>query len=219
MKAKQKLACLIDFINQDIDSFSKGDLLKIFADISDLGMGYEFYIVSGTVHGKAFPTPADLPEAKINLKKLQNRLRAFLEKILATKNKRLGSKDSSFKLTFETPRKFILVDNGSLTLGFEGRGEYDVEFDFAQLIYDSFAKKDPWRSEGFISEDIFDAEVVAKLADIRQCHAPDCKNYFLRLYKKEKYYCSNKCAWRVYSNSRRAGSKKILSKRKRKGGK
>jgi hypothetical protein len=214
MKEKQKLAFLIDFINQDIESRSKGDLLKMISDIIDLGMGYDSYLVDSFVDGKGVLPLEVLPETRDKLKELQNRLRGFLAKILATKNRKLGLRDPGYKLSFDT-RKFISAFGGRLVVGFEGRGEYDIEFDFAQLIYDCFLTEE----KGWFHEDALDEDFSASLDNIRQCRAPGCNNYFLRLYKKEKFYCSNKCAWRAHSNLKRAESKKGLGKKEKKGGK
>jgi len=45
------------------------------------------------------------------------------------------------------------------------------------------------------------------LLDIRRCEREDCSSYFYKATKKEKRYCSNKCAWIINSRERRAGDK------------
>jgi hypothetical protein len=42
-----------------------------------------------------------------------------------------------------------------------------------------------------------------QLSLIQQCQREDCGGYFLKATKKEKRYCSNRCAWVVASRERR----------------
>ena len=189
MKAKQKLARLMDFINTDVANLNRGDLLKVISDLTELGMGYEARLFSAISNGKAVLDLRDLPEAKKELQEIHDCLRAFLEKILSTKNRRIGSKDSRFEISFQT-RKSIGASSGFLLVS-EEAGDYGLEFDFAKLILECF----PWRENEFGTP-----EPCVSLDDIRQCAAPGCNKYFLRLYKKEKAFCSNKCAWRAYAD-------------------
>ncbi len=205
MKAKQKLACLINLINMDIANLNRGDLLKVISDLTELGMGYEYRLFSGISNGKAVLDLRELPDAKKKLQEIHNRLKSFLEKILSTKNRRIGSKDSRFEISFQT-KKSIGSSSGSLIVS-EEAGRYDLEFDFAKLILECF----PWHKNEFGNP-----EPCISLDDIRQCAAPGCNKYFLRLYKKEKAFCSNKCAWRVYSALRRGAE---LNSKGKKGGK
>ena len=205
MKAKQKLARLVNFINMDVANLNRGDLLKVISDLTELGMGYEARLFSAISNGKAVLDLRDLPEAKKELQEIHDCLRAFLEKILSTKNRRIGSKDSRFEISFQT-KKSIGSSSGSLIVS-EEAGEYGLEFDFAKLILECF----PWRKNEFGTP-----EPCVSLDDIRQCSAPGCNKYFLRLYKKEKAFCSNKCAWRVYSALRRGAE---LNSKGKKGGK
>ena len=48
-------------------------------------------------------------------------------------------------------------------------------------------------------------ETIAPFINLKniKCHAPNCKNFFWQAHKKEKNYCSNKCAWRAYSAAKR----------------
>jgi hypothetical protein len=41
-----------------------------------------------------------------------------------------------------------------------------------------------------------------KLSQIRKCQREDCGKYYLKATKKEKRYCSNKCAWVMASRQR-----------------
>lgn len=43
------------------------------------------------------------------------------------------------------------------------------------------------------------------LSLIQRCQREDCKGYFLKSTKKEKRYCSNKCAWVMAQRRRRQG--------------
>ncbi len=51
-----------------------------------------------------------------------------------------------------------------------------------------------------------DAFFPFSVSDIRRCEREDCGRYFLKATKKEKRYCSNKCAWVVASRKRRETS-------------
>jgi len=55
------------------------------------------------------------------------------------------------------------------------------------------------------------------LANFKKCQLPTCQKYLWQVHKKEKNYCSNKCAWRAYAAFRRAEKKK--DEEQQKGGK
>jgi hypothetical protein len=55
------------------------------------------------------------------------------------------------------------------------------------------------------------------LTDIRRCERKDCGKYFLKATKKEKRYCSNKCAWVMASRKRREANSEKKGRRDQSG--
>jgi len=53
------------------------------------------------------------------------------------------------------------------------------------------------------------------LSSIRTCQRSDCGKYFLKATKKEKRYCSNRCAWVMASRQRRTNQPEAEKAKKR----
>ncbi len=78
---------------------------------------------------------------------------------------------------------------------------FDLKFEIAKMLYDCSDASDG----------------MSRPLMLKKCEAPkrngSCGNFFLEAHKKEKNYCSNKCAWRAYADYVRK------DKAKEKGGK
>jgi hypothetical protein len=155
----------------------------------------------------------DTPEKRKYLIEVQNRLRRFLERILKAKEnsknvrvtdnkifkKRgkmiLDNKECTygqgplFKKILEENRKVsVMIGDGGILVDMMP-GEHALEFELADLLYETL----PPQKNG----------IYASLDNIKRCQFPKCHKFFLQVHKKEKKYCSNKCAWRAYSKKRR----------------
>jgi hypothetical protein len=209
VKTKSKLARLlwiIDFINQDIDALPTGDFLKYLAEIKanihhmpfslTPGSREDFYRhLKGRKTGGCFVE--DTPEMREILKeRVHTRLKNFLEELYKTK-----SNYKIYKGGQRLPRVFftntiqheISAGYGEFSI-FSIAGKFDLEEEFARLIYDC--------TEPVQKEHDPDPE-EHNLANLKKCQAPGCDNFFWQAHKKEKNYCSTKCAWRVYAKAKR----------------
>lgn len=186
---KQRLAWIINFMNQDIDNLGAGDFLKISAEIEEnirslLLLPLTKKVKGGSlVYAPRLP-PVNTPEWRNMIKGKQERLRSFLERLLE-------AKESSSVITLLKHNVYheVYVSNGGIKIKPIGRGG-ELEYEFAELIYEcSPSERMEFRSLDYI----------------RRCQARGCKNFFVQLHKIDKNYCSNKCAWRAYSESKRKG--------------
>lgn len=213
---KQRLAWIINFINQNIESLSEGDFSKLVTEIGEnikslwripfnraldrAKRETRMYSIDISDHTKReiFPSLRS-PDLQSKVKEEQQRLRIFLEKILEAKG---SSKDITL-LSYDIPEKVeVLRDKIGIVRSVP---EKPTEFELAELIYECSPEKGErgrWGSLNYI----------------KRCQAPKgrkgekCQNFFLQLHKTEKNYCSTKCAWRAFSASRRQRGKKAGEK-------
>jgi hypothetical protein len=94
----------------------------------------------------------------------------------------------------------VSVGHGEISIH-ESISPRDLEFEFAKLLYATSPKKD---------------NLTASLDHVSRCQLEGCNNFLVKVHKKEKIYCSNKCAWRAYSKFRREEEKKDRLRRKEK---
>jgi len=78
---------------------------------------------------------------------------------------------------------------------FSGRGWPSLMFEIAKLIHDC---------SPVVEEK---GEKYRSLKNLKKCIAPGCNNFFWQAHKKEKNYCSNKCAMRAYVKAKREAEK------------
>lgn len=233
---KQKLLWIINFINLNIDELGTGDFLKVLAEIQGKLRNLPFFILpsrtkseeelsdqlrkegpgSILVHKpgtmlvyrakkrgleKKLLVYEDTPKMRELIKQIQARLGNFLEEIYKAKDKPLENSLLSFQNLF-----VVMVGNGGITV-FQVPSHFDLEYELAQLIFDCSPPSDK------AIEDF--TELVRSLKVLKRCQAPGCTKFFLQAHKKEKNYCSNKCAWRAYSKFRRDEEKKDRAKRRK----
>jgi hypothetical protein len=217
---KQRLAWIINFINQDIESLGDGDFLKLVMEIGENieslrrislthfldqakreTKGYRIDLSNGTRReiSPILPPPPDL---RSQVKEEQRRLKIFLERILEAK----GSSSDITLFSYDIAEKIeVLKDKIGIVRTVP---EKPTEFELAELIYECSPEKEKhgrWASLNYI----------------KRCQAPrgrkgeKCLNFFLQLHKTEKNYCSTKCAWRAYSAARRQEEKRPKTRRSR----
>lgn len=216
-----KLLWILNFINQDIDSFKTGDFLKNLAEISYNIHRLPFFMFPGSREDflklksrenflklKKGKEPLyeegiarfveDTPMMRDALKNIHTRLKSFLEILYDAKNKyekhTLDGVDAlvthavlSYKVNHT-----IRAGHGMLYLSGDVN-KYDLEEELAELLYScSEPAQTPFgESRGHILE------------KLKKCRAPGCNNFFWEAHKKEKNYCSNKCAMRAYVKAKR----------------
>jgi hypothetical protein len=226
---KQKLIWIIDFINLDIDELGTGDFLKLLAEITGKLRNLPFFILpsrpesreelsdqlhkvgpGGIIVDKIVEKRGlenellfyeDTPKIRELIKSIQGRLRNFLEEIYKAKDKPWDNFLHIFQNHFN-----VMVGNGGITV-FQVPGPFALEYELAQLIFDCSPPSDK-AIEGF-------AELVRSLKVLKRCQAPACTKFFWQAHKKEKNFCSNKCAWRAYSKFKRDEEKKDRAKRRK----
>lgn len=205
---KQRLAWIINFINQNIESIGDGDFLKL---ISEMGLNIKSLSALPWLHGTIKewgkdPAILDMLEKvglhleSFDLRKqvqgFQSQLRTFLEKIL-------NSKDSSQPeviTNYHGPAESVFVQADKINILPSAQDEIPLEYELSKLIYECSPESDSagWKSLNYI----------------KRCQAPKgrkgerCQNFFLQLHKTEKNFCSTKCAWRAYSAARRQEGKR-----------
>lgn len=130
-------------------------------------------------------------ESKSSINKIQKKLKIFLEKVFEAKN---SFKKLSILIHFPYPKE-VIVQDGKMGIQLQKCSSHQLEFELAELLYECSPEQElnGWRS----------------LKYIKRCGAPKgrggekCNNFFLQLHKKEKNYCSTKCAWRAYIRIKR----------------
>jgi hypothetical protein len=206
-KSKNELARLLwilDFINQDIETLGSGDFLKYLAEITNNLQNIPFYLNPGSRedfyrHKKGKKTANFFVEDTIlmreKLKEVHTRVKIFLEELYKTKNIHKPFKDGipyHRDILSNMVERFVTAGSGEFLVG-SMAGKYNLEEGFAELIYDC---TEPIKKPYGLSD-------YHDLGNLKKCQAVGCNNFFWQAHKKEKNYCSTKCAWRVYSKSKR----------------
>jgi hypothetical protein len=222
-KTKSKLTRLLwilDFINQDIDLLSSGDFLKYLAEIKANIHKFPFYLDSGSredyYRGRKGRKTAglfveDTPSMRELIKKeVHTRLKNFLEEIYKAKSNYKLYKDGQRSpriILSNTIERHISAGYGEFSIYYT-RGKCDLEEELAILIHD--CTEPVQKQHNSKSEE-------HSLENLKKCQAPGCHNFFWQAHKKEKNYCSTKCAWRVYAKAKRDLEKNITPKKRKEG--
>jgi len=191
---RRRLHWIVNFVNNDIDSLSKGDYFKTVAEIEinlktlDFDAPIQKFEKEGSFPPFNSDRPRDTPEWRSAIQKIQQRLKKFLLKIIETKE---GIPHLPIVISQHLTHTLQIL-NGKI-MSFPRLGKKELEYEFACLIYDC-------------SPDL--GKDYRSISYIKRCQAEECPNFFLQFYKKRKKYCSNECAWRAYSADRRSKEKK-----------
>jgi hypothetical protein len=206
VKAKRELRWFLNFVNLDVDKLSDKDLIVWWMDIRERAFGEQ---------GSLFVTDRSLLEyerRKAQIKEIQNLLRNLLHQILnpVKISKILNKPLRRITLDIEKPGKSILGEKGSgrrmpvLTHSFEI--ELQRTGEKVSLIFSKLEDK--------LVFDFVNALTQFPLNLVQRCQREDCGGYFLKGTKKEKRFCSNKCAW-IMASRDRWKSQPEVEKRKR----
>lgn len=219
---KKRLQWFLRFINVDIDSRTDQQMFNLWIELREM--------IYGSL-GVLAITPDDLrhwEDKKNRTKEIQSVLRESLKKILATSAlKKKTMIRPRYRWDEEEERAYQALESekdiGSLftvgediaRLGIEGKPLPQwpqwVQAYVAKshtLEVHILADKDNVLPFFPKPEDKLLLEFTSllqrfSLSSIRKCQREDCGAYFLKATKKEKRYCSNKCAWVMASRERR----------------
>jgi hypothetical protein len=208
---RQRLMWMIDFANQNIKELSTGDFLKAHAEMQEnikslysqiaFEKGEDRLVFDGerafSIEGGGYSLE-DTPQARQILFRIQDRLRAILETICD------AQEDAQEAVDVEIPRSMsshkgtlkIIIMPGGL---FAGRvaTKIDLMYEIVKLLYDCSPPTQRVSGIPFHS-----------IKNLKRCQIPECNKFFWQAHKKEKHFCSNKCAWIAHSRSKRAKIKK-----------
>jgi hypothetical protein len=206
VKAKRELRWFLNFLNLDVDKLSNKDLIVWWMDIRERAYGEQ---------GSLFITDRSLLEwggRKAQLKEVQNLLRNLLHQILSPVkiSKILNKPMRGITPDIEQPSKLISDEKGS------GRRPPVLTHPFkmevqriGDKVYFIFSKL-----EDNLVFDFVNALTHFPVNLVQRCQREDCGGYFLKGTKKEKRFCSNKCAW-IMASRERWKSQPEVEKRKR----
>jgi hypothetical protein len=226
------LRWVIDFINCDIDKLTKADLAKLFIELleklnfekklpqidgvgKDLMKEFTVKVLGGekslteireVLGAKKISLNDDSPlwpPLRGFAKKNQKIIRDVFEKIYEAKSFSEITKrdqDRKYLTLFKFNANFIVYAGHNVLWVGTDRIFRALEYEIAELIYSCAPDL------GF---------ELRSLNNLKKCQVPDCQKYFWQVHKKEKNYCSNKCAWRAYSKFKRDEEKKDRAKRKK----
>jgi hypothetical protein len=143
----------------------------------------------------------DTPFWRKAVKSLQLRIKTLIEKILEAKDKEMeeGQVENILNLKMS---HFFFMKNGDLMV-IRSIRKFDLEYKILEFIYTC----SPPGKIGF--------GVDYSLRNLKRCQVPECGKVFWQVHKKEKNYCSNRCAWVAYSRFRREEEKKDRAKRRK----
>lgn len=206
VKAKKELRWFLNFVNLDVDKLSDKDLIVWWMDTRERAYGEQ---------GSLFITDQSLlewGERKVQLKEIQNLLRNLLHNILnpvkisTILNKPLRRITSDI----EKPRRSIPDEESSGRRSPILTRPFNIEVQRAGEKVSLYFSK----LEDKLVFDFVTALTYFPTGLIQRCQRQDCGGYFLKGTKKEKRYCSKRCAW-IMASRERWRSQPELEKRKR----
>ncbi len=212
---KKRLTWIINFMNQNFDDLTPGEFAKLAIEAGEnMNHLFSLSLVQKIVEDdpsfkelseqilqarkKIFPNISHPGDLRSQFKEEQKGLREFLNKLLDAEK---TSNSYAELLEYDPPPKFVNSMKGKIYLVPGNGGKNGLEYELAELIFNC-------------SPDQKTRAVLGSSFDyIKRCQREGCPNFVIQLHKKEKTYCSNKCAWRVYSALRRQEEKKPKGKR------
>jgi len=202
-RSKARLKWFLDFIYLDIDYLSRADFLKLLVDVGSII--YDPYLTQlGT--GK-FPF-ADTPYMRQEIKEHQSYLKQILDGILGS-----GAMPHEIATTGKSLRDLAQIREFFKDVQGKVRGSIAMTHKILQVKDRVFLV--PASNRVALLTQFMASLSPFSLNDIKQCEREDCGRDFFRATKKEKRYCSNKCAWVVGSRKRREANAKKEREKKR----
>ena len=193
-RSKARLKWFLDFLYLDVDSLSRADFFKLLADLGTISRD-PFLSFEAS---KQFSW-VDSPEKRQEIKEYRDHLKTAFEHILNLWELRRLEEGSDIEEIFDRERKI-----GSFKMALTMTILEDRVFFLPPQIKDTLVYEFVHSLNPF------------SLNHIRKCEREDCGKYFLKATKKEKRYCSNKCAWVMASRKRRASNPAKEKEKKRK---
>lgn len=212
-----KLLWTLNFINQDIDGLKTGDFLKLFSELREYFLA-QIITVSKLLLKVPFESNTEMEpfikalesyaalvdnnETREIVKGFQKDIRDFIEQIFA-ENKKVGI----VHLEFLTKTSISIVGNQINIIKTNKCEDPSIKsnrpaiLEIAELIYNC--------SPDFISSKHGEDEsgFFRSIKNLKRCQSPGCHNFFWQVHKKEKNFCSNKCAMRAYVKAKREAEK------------
>lgn len=192
---KGRLRWFFDFLNTDLKAISMLDALPILYGLKDRETG-EFPFSDDEVH--------DSPEEREKAQKTQKLLKDVLEGIFACKAKRAPAKEN------ESP-----LDAAIRSKRMHYGGEYPIRMKMFITVSER-ATIEPSDDKHKVLLRFMDDLSKFSIDAIKKCERRDCQKYFFKATKKEKRYCSDRCAWVMNSRKRRAKNPEKEKEKKRK---
>lgn len=234
-QAKVLVKSFLDFLNLDIDSLPRTDFFKLLVDLGTIAQEPRF----STLGSHKSPW-ADSEELRKEIKEDQRHLKDLLDYILwfgrvtkeidayqdeldpdsslwtasisIVKREKLEKLKKGFADEV-AKRKGFLVTKERTSFGERHKGIYELPMNIA--VYKGRVCLTVIEKREMLTYAFVDALTPFSLSDIRRCEREDCGRYFLKATKKEKRYCSNKCAWVVASRKRRENNAEKEREKKR----
>jgi len=177
MEARDRMTWLLDFLNVDIDSLKRGDLLKLLYDFTGFSYGLDYPFPK-------LPGMWGTPEERILLKRSQTFLRKALREILRAYSGTYTRLEILEEYSYSVPFQVLLLGDRVFKVRSTGSSSlwppvYDE--DFQALLFDAMV------------------ELLNQfpLSRIKTCQKPDCVKYFYQKTTKNLGFCSDRCSrWR-----------------------
>jgi len=189
VRSKARLRWFLDFLYVDIDSLPRADFFKLLVELGSMIRKAEFSLL-----GSPEIPWGDSEEMRQDIKEYQRHAKENLEVILC-----LAKGERAF-LSLEEVCKLDWNDPNTLQkLGISET----MEMSLRVVVEEDRVGLAPTDDRDALTYALIEALNPFSLNDIRKCEREDCGRYFLKATKKEKHYCSNKCAWVMASRKRR----------------
>ncbi len=229
--AKKRLKWFLNLINANVDSFSNSEILRYWLELRE--------IAYGALGVFAFPDESLVKwdESQRLLKEIQKSLKDSLEKILnaAQKPKKkiikpmflgLDDKEQAYK---ELDKEGIAEMANILSTIVSSNAAQKplpewvltyIAFTFPSntyaLVYGEKVFPFSFNLRDKVHHEFINALKEFSLNLILKCQRNDCGCFFLKATKREKRYCSNRCAWVMASRIKRMTQPEQEREKKRK---
>jgi hypothetical protein len=204
-----RLLWIINFINEDIVKLKKANFIKLLIEMREYVPGLPIRL---QLHQKVPDEIAftyyfieDTPRMRDVILGIQKQIKNVFDELFKRKNKFIEKTTMEFEDIFNwTSEISLAVGQGNIWLMHEM--DKFLEYEIAKLIVNC----SPYSSiyDKVETVDLPEDSIIRSLKNLKKCGAPGCEKYFWQAFKKEKNFCSNKCAWRAYSKEKRSKEKK-----------
>jgi hypothetical protein len=191
--AKYRIGWFLNFINSKIDDLPTDQLFSAWSQMREIAYG-EF-------------GPSKIPDSSLvqwderrkDGKEIQNFLKESLQRLLSPPQRRKRPKAIHVENRLLRPEGLFEIKSATDFL-------YQFTMDVKVKLVDGRFFIDSTLPERLSWEFVSALRGFPKDL-IQRCQRQDCEGYFLKATKKEKRYCSNRCAWIVASRERWAARK------------